>query len=75
LATRETIRADRSGWATVDPETVAAAYRSRELDEMDVIRRHAVILDWGTGELLPKSTEQFREMFQKRSASKWTGAE
>jgi N-methylhydantoinase B len=71
LAARATIRAARSGWATVDPETVAAAYRAGELDEMDVIRRHAVILDWGTGELLPKSTEQFREMFQKRSASKW----
>ena len=38
---------------------------------MDAVRRYAVILDWGTGELLPKSTEQFRELFTKRSADHW----
>ncbi|WP_062204785.1 hydantoinase B/oxoprolinase family protein [Aureimonas sp. AU12] len=71
---RARIRAERPGWAVADPESIAAAYRAGELDTMDVIRRHAVLLDWGTGELLPKSTEQFREMFQKRSASKWQAA-
>jgi len=37
-----------------------------------------VVLDWGTGALLPVSTGQFREMFHKRSAAKWessTGGE
>jgi N-methylhydantoinase B len=30
------------------------------------IRRHGVILDWGTGELLPKTTEGFRAMLKRR---------
>ena len=32
---------------------------------------YGVILDWGTGELLPKTTRQFRAMIQRRAASKW----
>ena len=38
---------------------------------LDVVRRYAVILDWGSGELLPRSTEQFREQFAKRSVADW----
>jgi N-methylhydantoinase B len=34
-----------------------------------VIRQHAVILDWGTGTLLPESTRQFREVFERRSVA------
>jgi N-methylhydantoinase B len=36
-----------------------------------VIRQHAVILDWGTGALLPESTRQFREVFERRSVAMW----
>ena len=32
-------------------------YRAGEIDQLDVIRRHGVILDWGTGELLPRTTD------------------
>lgn len=71
---RDAIRAERAGWLAEDPETVAAAYREGKLDQLDVIRRYAVILDWETAELLPKSTAQFREMFHKRSAAKWGSA-
>ena len=39
---------------------------------MDAVRRYAVILDWGSGELLPESTAQFREQFEKRSAAYWS---
>jgi hypothetical protein len=35
------------------------------------IGRHAVILDWGSGELMPKSTAQFREQFRARSLNYW----
>ena len=38
---------------------------------LDLVRHYGVILDWGTGELLPKTTETFREMLQRRSASHW----
>jgi N-methylhydantoinase A/oxoprolinase/acetone carboxylase beta subunit len=45
------------------------------IGEMDVappyIRRHGVILDWGTGELLPKTTEGFRAMLERRVVPHW----
>ena len=68
---RATIRASRRGWLEEAPERVAERFRAGEIDALDAVRRHAVILDWGTGELLPKSTEQFREQFRIRSAAHW----
>lgn len=70
-AERASIRAQRAGWLATDPEQVAAAYRAGEIDQLDVVRRYAVLLDWDTGALLPTSTAQFREMFHKRSAAGW----
>ena len=70
-AARADIRAARRGWLAEDPETVASRYRAGELDALDVVRRHAVVLDWGQGALCPVSTAQFREMFQRRSAAHW----
>jgi N-methylhydantoinase B len=70
-AERAQIRASRHGWLEEDPERVAAGYRSGEVDLLDVIRRHGVVLDWGTGELLPRTTEQFRAMLQRRTAAHW----
>jgi N-methylhydantoinase B len=37
----------------------------------DAIRRHGVILDWGSGELLPLTTEQFRAMLARRAVAHW----
>jgi N-methylhydantoinase B len=72
---RARIAEERWGWLDEDPESVAERFRSGELDEMDVIRRHAVVLDWGTGELLPKTTETFRAMVRRRAAAHWPRAE
>ena len=71
-AARETIARLRKGWLATPAEQVAAAYRAGTIDRLDVVRRYAVVLDWKDGTLLPTSTEQFREMFRKRSANKWT---
>lgn len=68
---RAEIRQKRVAWARVDPETVAAKFRDGEIDVLDAIRQHAVILDWGTGELLQESTRQFRETFERRSVANW----
>ncbi|MCB5291975.1 hydantoinase B/oxoprolinase family protein [Arthrobacter sp. SO3] len=68
---RQQIRADRPGWLTADPVVVAAKYRSGEVSMLDVIRRHGVILDWGTGELFPETTSEFRKSMEKRSSSHW----
>ena len=70
-ALRAKIRAERISCARLDPEIVAERYRSGRLDVFDVIRQHAVILDWGTGALLPESTRQFREVFERRSVAMW----
>ena len=54
-----------------DPEDVAQRFRDGDLDVLDLVRHYGVILDWGSGELLPRTTEQYRELLQRRSASEW----
>ncbi|XWN31248.1 MAG: hydantoinase B/oxoprolinase family protein [Devosia sp.] len=70
---RDAIRDARAGWLREDPQKVADAYRAGEIDKLDVIRRYAVLLDWVTGEVLPNSTEDFRETVLRRSAAHWGG--
>jgi N-methylhydantoinase B len=70
-AERARIRSLRRGWIAEDPEVVGQRFRAGELDAMDVIRRFAVVLDWDSGAVLPNSTAQFREMYNKRTASHW----
>ena len=59
------------GWLAEDPESVAERFRAGELDTFDVLRRYGVILDWGTGELLARTTQQFRAMLERRAARHW----
>jgi N-methylhydantoinase B len=68
---RKQIRSERHGWLEEDAESVAERYRAGELDQLDVLRRYGVILDWGSGELLPTTTEQFRAMLHRRAARHW----
>lgn len=68
---RKHIRENRSGWLREDPEIVADQYRAGELSELDLIRRYGVIVEWDTGELLERTTEQFRSMLKERSAAGW----
>jgi N-methylhydantoinase B len=69
---RDRLRQERLAWLDADPEEVAERYRSGAIDMLDVIRRHGVILDWGTGALLVRTTETFRDAMRRRSASHWT---
>ncbi|TCP50041.1 N-methylhydantoinase B [Tamaricihabitans halophyticus] len=69
---RDRIRAERKGWLSADPDEVAERFRAGELDMFDLIRKYAVIVDWGTGELYPETTRQFRELVWRRSAQHWT---
>jgi len=41
------------------------------IDDIDVVRQYGVIMDWGTKEVLPKTTQQFREMLEKRTIAYW----
>lgn len=71
---RGRIRSERVGWLEEDPESIARRYRAGELDVMDLIRQYGVIVDWGTGELLANTTNQFRAMLQRRASSHWASA-
>lgn len=71
-AVRAEIRASRRGWLTEDAEEVARRYREGELTVLDLVRQYGVIVDWGTGEVFPKTTAQFRAMLERRSAAFWT---
>jgi N-methylhydantoinase B len=70
-AERARIRAARRGWLAEEPEDVAHRFHAGELDALDLVRHYAVILDWDTGQVLPNSTAQFREMHGKRAAAYW----
>jgi N-methylhydantoinase B len=71
---RERIRGERLGWLEEDAEEVARRYRAGELDVLDLVRQYAVIVDWGTGELFPQTTEQFRGLVKRRAAAHWAPA-
>lgn len=68
---REQIRAQRVAWMRADPTEVARWYQEGKIDQLDAVRQYGVILEWDTGALLPKSTQQFREMLEKRTIAQW----
>jgi N-methylhydantoinase B len=70
-ACRAEIRANRRDWARMDPAEVSRRYKAGEIDALDAVRRYAVILEWETGEVLPNTTAQFRESFEKRTLAHW----
>ncbi len=72
---REHMRANRRDWMQTDPEQVAQWYRSGDIDQLDAVRRYGVILDWDQGTVLPISTQQFREMLEKRTLQHWLQTE
>jgi N-methylhydantoinase B len=74
LASRDDIRMKRLGRLSEDPESVAARFRSGELSDLDLIRQYGVIVDWGSGELFPKTTQQFRDLLSKRAVDYWSVA-
>lgn len=68
---RARIAAERVAWLDADAEDVARRYREGEIDLFDVIRRHGVICDWGSGELLANTTADFRAQMKNRSLKHW----
>jgi N-methylhydantoinase B len=70
-AERAAIAGARRGWLREDAEHVAERYRAGALSVLDVVRRYAVVLDWGTGELFPNSTRTFRALVEERAAAAW----
>lgn len=72
MGKRKYIRQNRHMWLAEDAEVIARRYRSGELSQLDLIRQYGVIVEWGTGELLVKTTKQHRELLLRRAATSWT---
>lgn len=72
-ALRESIASERRKWLAEDAEAVAARYKDGELTAVDLVRRYGVLCDWSTGELLPRSTRQYRAMLNRRTVASWAG--
>jgi len=68
---RDRIDRARAAWLEEDAEKVAARYRKKELTALDLIRQYGVIVDWGSGQLLEKTTRQFRDMLKRRTVPYW----
>jgi len=66
---RTRLAAERGARRAEDPEAVAVRYRAGELDALDLVRHYGVIVDWGSGELLPRSTDAFRAALAAHSAA------
>ena len=71
LAKRAEIRSKRLGWLDEDAQVIADKYKAGEIGMLDLIRRYGVIVNWGSGELLPTTTKQFRAMLKRRTVPYW----
>ena len=72
MVERNTIRNHRHQWLEKDPMEVEQMYNRGEINQMDVVRRYGVIMDYQTNKALPISTKQYRESMKKRSLAYWT---
>ncbi len=68
---RDYIRHNRKNWFNEAPEEVARLYRAGEINQMDVIRKYGVIMDYTSNSVLPISTAQYRESMVNRTVAYW----
>jgi N-methylhydantoinase B len=68
---RAYIRQNRKSWLYEDPEKVVQMFMDGEIDTLDAIRKYGVIINLKNNTLLPKTTQQFREMLQRRMVPHW----
>lgn len=69
---RDYIRKNRYQWLETDLLEVEHLYNTGEINQMDVVRRYGVIMDYKTNKALPISTKQYRESMKKRSLAYWS---
>ena len=71
IKVRKNISENRIGWLEEDATKIAARYKKKELNMFDLLRQYGVIVDWGSGELLEKTTKEFRAMLKRRTVPYW----
>ncbi|MFT7459253.1 MAG: N-methylhydantoinase B [Planctomycetota bacterium] len=64
---RERLRNERQSRFVEDPESIAERFRNGDLDVLDLVRHYGVIVDWGNGVLLPRTTATYRELLIDRA--------
>lgn len=70
-AERVRLRAARVDRLHALPREIAKLYVDGELTTYDLVRQFGVIVDWGSGALLERTTEQFREILHDRCVGHW----
>jgi N-methylhydantoinase B len=68
---RDRLRKNRKKWLDEDPKNVASELRLGKIDVLDAVRQYGVICNWETGELLEKTTSDFREQMKNRTVRHW----
>ncbi len=69
---RNMIRKYRKQWLEEDPYLVEQKFQNNEIDKLDVIRKHGVIIDYSSEKVLLQSTNQYRESMKLRSLAYWS---
>ncbi|MCG7334995.1 hydantoinase B/oxoprolinase family protein [Sporosarcina sp. ACRSM] len=69
---RANIRKNRKAWLRQDIEKVESLYLDGAVDSYDLIRRYGVVFDHEQKKVLPKSTQQYREMLEERMVPHWS---
>lgn len=68
---RQNIRQMRLSWLETDPQEVSQQVLAGKITPLDAIRRHGVILDRTTQQVLPNTTRVFRQTLRERCAPYW----
>ncbi len=68
---RQYIGTNRELWLQEDMHYVGELFKKGEINQLDLIRQYGVLIDLTTGDVLEKSTQQFRDMLHKRSVAYW----
>jgi N-methylhydantoinase B len=70
-AERRRLRVGRFRALQTRPREIAERYVDGQLTAYDLVRQFGVIVDWGSGHLLEKTTDKFREILQERCVRYW----
>lgn len=70
-AERRRLRVGRFRGLQTRPREIADMYVDGQLTAYDLVRQFGVIVDWGSGQLLERTTDKFREILQERCVRYW----
>lgn len=72
IVARAVIRNNRKKWLREDVKKIENKFLNGEIDTYDLIRRYGVVFDFEQNKVLPKSTQQYRDMLEERMVPYWS---